>query len=114
MASIGGDTNTLVRRFMSRKRKRTPADLKYPRQGQGESAKFKRFGSKPPPRYQGGETGPPIPGLGQVQQERIKRANERYFSQQQARSDRSVNPRDKYSTPDKRNYRPRRRRPTLN
>ena len=49
MASIGGDTNTLVRKFMKRKtRKRTPADLKYPRAGQGENAKFSRFGSKPP------------------------------------------------------------------
>jgi len=77
--------------------------------------KFLKRRRKPPPRYQGGETGPPIPGLGQVQQERIKRINERYVSQQQARADRSFNPRDKFATPpDRKNARPRRRRPTLN
>ncbi len=108
MASIGGDTNTLVRKFMSRKRKRTPADLKYPRQGQGENAKFKRFGRKPP-----GHIYPPavVPGYGQYIHEKAARKIGQYnaqsdrsrpFTQPTGRSERApYNPKGDYRHPRK-------------
>ena len=65
MASIGGDTNTLVRKFMSRRRRKpTPADRTagFPKRGQGEATTFSRSSSGGGPRnwvkYPDGTIGP--------------------------------------------------------
>ena len=59
MASIGGDTNVLLRKFMKRKRKPTPADrtAKLPKPGQGSKTTYSRSST------------PPIPGFGQFQRQ---------------------------------------------
>lgn len=67
----------LLKKFVKRRKPAVRATNLRP--GQGENATFTYLGRKPPPKLRAGEVGPPIPGLGQVQREKVRRANEAYM-----------------------------------
>lgn len=115
------DRDRLIQTFLARNRRKPPSVGYKPQKGKppglqgyrpmptgGQDAKFSR--SRRPPRYPAGEVGPPIPGYGQVQRKKIEEANARWQDQQDARGDRSRNPRSQFGHRQRAPYRGRRPR----